>query len=193
MIDTQNKIGVTIVGYKQATLTQEYAWWIGQECNNVSIVEPQDLLPSNDTAYIVCVSKYTQERISIIQQLKNKTFAKFIHSSCVIHGNSKIGAGTFIGPNVSLFFNCSIGDHCIIGPYSMISHATTIGTGTIIHPGTIIAGSCSVGDYCVFGLRSTVIDKLSICDNAQIGAGAMITKDIIAPGTYVGSPARKVK
>ena len=33
----------------------------------------------------------------------------------------------------------------------------------------------------------------TICDNAVIGAGAVVTKDITEPGTYVGIPARKIK
>lgn len=193
MLDTQDKNNVTIVGYKQATLTQEYAWWIGQECKHINIVEPDNLIPSDDTAYIISITKDSHERINVIERLKNKLFAKFIHASAVFHGTSKVGNGTFIGPNVSLFFNCNIGDHCIIGPYSMISHATTIGTSNIVHPGTIIAGSCTVGDYCLFGMRSTVIDKITIANGVQIVAGALVTKDITEPGKYVGSPARKVK
>lgn len=192
MIDTQNKNNVTIVGYKQATMTQEYAWWIGQECKHVSIVDPDDLNPSDDTAYIISITKDKNERINAIAHLKNKSFAKFIHSSVIVHGTSNVGNGTFVGPNVSLFFNCNIGDHCIIGPYSMISHATTIGTSNIIHPGTMIAGSCIIGDYCLFGMRSTVIDKITIANSVTIGAGALVTKDIIEPGQYVGYPARKV-
>lgn len=191
MIDTQDKNSVTIVGYKQATITQEYAWWIGQECGSVSVVEPKDLEPSDNTSYIISITKDADERLATIDKLKTKTFAKFIHSSVIRHGVSNIGQGTFIGPNASLFFDCKIGDHCIVAPYSMIGHSTTVGINSIIHPGVMIAGSCNIGKYCVFGMRSTVIDKISICDNVFIGAGSMVTKNITVPAKYVGSPARK--
>ena len=42
------------------------------------------------------------------------------------------------------------------------------------------------------GAGSTVIDHISICDNVMIGAGAVVVKDIMESGTYVGIPARKV-
>ncbi len=35
--------------------------------------------------------------------------------------------------------------------------------------------------------------KLSICDNVTIGAGSVVTRDINDAGTYVGSPAKKIK
>jgi UDP-3-O-[3-hydroxymyristoyl] glucosamine N-acyltransferase len=56
----------------------------------------------------------------------------------------------------------------------------------------MIAGSTNIGKYCLLGIRSTVIDKLEICDNVVVGAGSLVTKNITAPGNYVGSPARKV-
>lgn len=191
MIDTQNKNCVTIVGYEQATITQEFVWWIGEECTDTTVVEPANLVPSDNTAYIVSITRDLEERKSVIKQLKNKVFAKFVHSSSIIHGTSKVGYGTFVAPNVSLFFDCAVGSHCIIGPYSMIGHRTVIGTNNIIHPGTLIAGACSIGNDCLFGMRSTVIDKISICNDVRTGANTLVTKDITTPGRYIGSPARK--
>jgi acetyltransferase-like isoleucine patch superfamily enzyme len=34
---------------------------------------------------------------------------------------------------------------------------------------------------------------VSICDGAVIGAGAVVTSDIAAPGIYAGNPARKIR
>jgi acetyltransferase-like isoleucine patch superfamily enzyme len=34
---------------------------------------------------------------------------------------------------------------------------------------------------------------VKICDGAVIGAGAVVTKDIIEPGFYVGNPARLLR
>jgi UDP-N-acetylbacillosamine N-acetyltransferase len=80
---------------------------------------------------------------------------------------------------------------CVLGPYSMISHNSTIGQGSIVHPGVLIAGSTQIGRYCLLGIRSTVLDKLKICDDVVIGAGSLVTKNISTPGNYVGSPARR--
>lgn len=40
---------------------------------------------------------------------------------------------------------------------------------------------------------SAAVLPVNICGNFFIGAGAAVTKSITIAGTYVGSPARKVK
>ena len=35
-----------------------------------------------------------------------------------------------------------------------------------------------------------VINNINICDNACFGAGAVVVKDIVAEGTYIGVPAK---
>jgi len=191
MLNIQDKSSVAIVGYKDATITQEFAWWIGKY-SPVTIVEPDNLILDDSCAYIVSITRDKQKRNVVINQLQGQAFATFIHDTVVTHGDFKIGKGSFVGPNASIYFDAVIGPHCIIGPYSMISHRACIGTSTILHPGTMIAGTTNIGSNCLLGMRSTVLDKITICDNVVIGAGAMITKDISAPGHYVGSPARKV-
>jgi len=52
--------------------------------------------------------------------------------------------------------------------------------------------STSIGNKVAIGSNATIL-PVKICDNAVIGAGAVVTKDIVEPGTYVGNPAYKLK
>ena len=40
--------------------------------------------------------------------------------------------------------------------------------------------------------KKKLISTVDICSNVTIGAGAVVTRDITHPGTYVGNPARRV-
>jgi acetyltransferase-like isoleucine patch superfamily enzyme len=42
------------------------------------------------------------------------------------------------------------------------------------------------------GAGATVIDGTTIADDVTVGAGATVVSDIREPGTYVGSPARRL-
>jgi len=192
MIDTDKKNQVIVVGYVQASITQEFKWWIQQEFNNVDVVTPDKLVLDPDTAYMVSITRDRVERQQIIDLLENYSLATFVHTTSIIHRDTHIDKGVFVGPNSSVYFNAVVGKHSIIAPYSMIGHATKIGDNNITSPGTLIAGGCNIGDNCVFGIRSTIIDRLNICSDVTIGAGALVTKHIETPGNYVGSPARKV-
>lgn len=48
-----------------------------------------------------------------------------------------------------------------------------------------------MGNNVFCGVGSTIIDKISICDDVVIGAGAVVIEDIVEPGTYVGIPAKE--
>jgi serine acetyltransferase len=34
---------------------------------------------------------------------------------------------------------------------------------------------------------------VKLCDDVVVGAGAVVARDIVEPGTYVGVPARRVR
>jgi acetyltransferase-like isoleucine patch superfamily enzyme len=48
-----------------------------------------------------------------------------------------------------------------------------------------------VGDNVSIGSNATIL-PVDICNDVVIGAGAVVTKNITAPGTYAGNPIRKI-
>ena len=52
--------------------------------------------------------------------------------------------------------------------------------------------STLIGDNVSIGSNATIL-PVSICNNVVIGAGAVVTKNIIEPGTYAGNPAKLFK
>jgi len=49
-----------------------------------------------------------------------------------------------------------------------------------------------IGSRVSIGTNATVL-PVTICDSAVIGAGAVVTKDIVESGVYVGNPARLLR
>ena len=49
--------------------------------------------------------------------------------------------------------------------------------------------STRIGSNVSIGSNATIL-PVNICDNVVIGAGSVVTKDIVKPGTYVGNPAK---
>jgi sugar O-acyltransferase (sialic acid O-acetyltransferase NeuD family) len=188
---------VVIVGFEEAAITRDFCDLISQTCT-VNVLHPDKFLAgcySIDSKFLISVTKDIDLRQSLIEYLDTKKLqrATYIHPSAVLSSHAIINDGVFIGPFASVFTRAIVHKDCIIGPYSMVSHSATLGQGSIMHPGAMVAGSTSVGQYCLLGMRSTIIDKLEICDNVVVGAGSLISKNILESGNYVGNPARKVK
>lgn len=107
--------------------------------------------------------------------------------------NATIGAGCFISHLSVVCAGVIIGDNSIIGSSCVIGHDCQLDRHCFVGPNATLAGYTQLGELVFIGAGATVIDKVKICSNVTIGAGATVVEDIVVPGTYVGTPARRIK
>nr|WP_321270706.1 acyltransferase [uncultured Tolumonas sp.] len=117
---------------------------------------------------------------------------------------SQIDDDAFIGPFVEIQKNVVIGKRTKVQSHTFICEFVTIGDDCFIGHGVIFAndlfktgvpnpdpqswGKTSIADNVTIGSNVTIL-PVKICSGAVIGAGAVVTKDISTPGTYLGNPA----
>lgn len=189
---------VILIAFPQASLMGDIVEMFQNSGKDVEILDPYLFLEQGSNVsipHMVFVTLDFDLRRQVIDKFDQDGHARFtyVHPTADVSANAVIGAGCFIAPFVKIFSQTTLESDCIIGPYSMVSHKCFIGQGTMCHPGTMIAGTTSIGKYCKLNMRSTVIDHLTVCDYSEIGAGAMLTKNVDIPGVYIGTPARRVK
>ncbi|MEP6490393.1 serine O-acetyltransferase [Microcoleus vaginatus GB2-A3] len=99
-----------------------------------------------------------------------------------IHPGAKIGRGVFIDHGMGVV----IGETAIVGDYAVIYQGATIGgTGKEIgkrHP--------TLGENVVVGAGAKVLGNIQIGNNARIGAGSVVLRDVPSDCTVVGIPGR---
>lgn len=134
-----------------------------------------------------------KKELSEFLQKKNIPLANVIHSSCYIDKSCRIGKGIFMLPGSTLDYNVKIGDNTILANTCAIAHDTEIGEYCFLSARVAIAGFTKIEALCILGINCTIIDNLNICSQTQVGAGAVVTKNITEPGIYVGIPAKKIK
>jgi serine O-acetyltransferase len=110
-------------------------------------------------------------------------FSRFL-TGVEIHPGAKIGRGVFIdhGMGVVIGETAEVGDGCTI------YQGVTLGGTSLLkvkrHP--------TVGRNVVIGVNAVVLGAVRIGDNARIGGGSVVVKDVPANATAVGVPARVV-
>ena len=121
----------------------------------------------------------------------------------------KIGDNCFIGPFVEIQKNVQIGKRCKIQSHAFVCELVTIGDDCFISHGVMFINDLfSIGgpargnkhlwkethvdNNVSIGTNATIL-PVKICSNVVVGAGSVVTKDIMEPGIYAGNPARLIR
>jgi sugar O-acyltransferase (sialic acid O-acetyltransferase NeuD family) len=137
----------------------------------------------------------SKDRFDIVQRLPKETkYFTWIHPTALIMSDDvEICEGSFIGAHSILTTNIKIGKHALLNRGNHIGHDCEIGDYFSAMPGSIVSGNCIIGDLVYIGTNSSVKEKIRINSFTTIGLNAGVIKNIDLPGTYVGTPAKKIK
>ena len=153
---------------------------------------------------------------------KNKPFINKIKIRNVIFGKNvkvvqpvnlygcKFGNNVFIGPFVEVQENVLIGDFSKIQSHTFICSNVKIGSNCFIGHGVMFINdefkenlgpakadknlwkNTKIEDNVSIGSGSVLL-PVTICSNTIIGAGSVVTKNIIKSGIYAGNPAKLLR
>lgn len=104
-----------------------------------------------------------------------------------------LGRGNVICKGAVLTCDIVIGDFNWLNLNVTVGHDARIDSYCVVNPGANISGKVHLADGCFLGTGCQVLEGLSIPASTVVGAGAVVTRSIEIPGTYVGAPARRVK
>ncbi len=158
---------------------------------------------------LVTVNDQTQS-LNNVQLGENVRIFKFVNAyGCSIDDNSKVGAFVEIQKGASIGKNCKISSHSFICEGVHIADNCFIGHGVMftndLFPrATNPDGSQQSDDDWILvetfvekgasiGSNATILCGITIGENAIVGAGAVVTKDVLANSVVVGNPAREIK
>lgn len=123
---------------------------------------------------------------------QNNRWIRFPHLGSVKIGNNvEVGALTAIC--VGTVKDTIIDDGVKIDNLCHISHNCYIGENSILTACTEVSGSVSIGKNVWMGPNSSVVQKITINDNAMVGIGSVVIRDIEKGHTVAGVPARVIK
>jgi acetyltransferase-like isoleucine patch superfamily enzyme len=140
----------------------------------------------------------------------NVRLSKFINLyGCEIGDETKIGAFVEIQKNATIGKRCKISSHSFICEGVTIEDNVFVGHGVMFtndsYPrATTMDGSLQTeADWKVqktvvkrgasIGTGSTILPNISIGENAIVGAGSVITRDVPANAVVAGNPARVLR
>ena len=141
---------------------------------------------------------------------KNVSIFSFVNAyECSIDDGSKVGAFVEIQRGVVIGKNCKISSHSFLCEGVHIEDNVFIGHGVMFTNDLFPRATNSDGsqqtdtDWKVIktyvkkgasiGSNATILCGITIGENALIGAGSVVTKDVSANAIVAGNPARVIK
>lgn len=112
--------------------------------------------------------------------------SSIIGRNVVVEPRTKIGAQVTIQTSSYITSDMIIEDGVFIGPCCSTSNDKYMGMGNYKHQGPWIKRGARIGN------NATLLPGIVIGEQAVVGAGAVITKDVPAGETVVGNPGRKL-
>lgn len=117
-------------------------------------------------------------------------FRTVIHPSATLAGTVSLGEGCLIGPQVAIEPGTRLGRFVIVHAGCVVEHDNRFDDFVNLAPRVTTTGRVHIEEGAFIGAGAVILPDRRIGREAVVGAGAVVTRDVLAGCTVVGVPAR---
>jgi len=182
-------------------VTSDSDFKIGEYINSIPIISENEYFQLyNKTEQHNCIIALGNPvlRNKVYDKIKNgfTTFPTLVHPSVIFDKRENqvvFGIGSIICTGCILTTKIIVGNFVHLNLDATVGHDSIISDFVTISPSVNISGKVKVNSGVFIGTGVKINENLEICKNVILGSGAVVNKNIIEAGTYVGVPVSKVK
>lgn len=125
-----------------------------------------------------------------IYNLPGFSFRSVISPRATVSPSAFIGKGVVVQSGVNVSASTVIKDFAKLNVSANIMHDSIVGSFTTVAPNAVVLGKVHIGERCYIGANATILPNRVVNDDAVVGAGSVVTRDIDSFITVKGNPAR---
>lgn len=148
-------------------------------------------IPSANEEFALAVAKpSTKEAITRKLIARGAKFATIIHPNVTVGAYTRIGEGTVIYPAALIGPNASIGNFTSM--LSGVGHDALVDDYATVSSFCDICGHAHIGKRAFLGSHAVISPSLFVGDDAYVGAGSIVIRNVHAGKKVFGNPARVI-
>lgn len=124
--------------------------------------------------------------------LAAERFATLVHPGASVSARAALGQGCCVGFGASVGGQARVADQVWIGPGCVIGHDSVLEYAAVMAPCATISGFVRLGSCCYVGSAAAVRQNVSIGEQALVGLGAVVIRNVAPRTVVVGNPAREL-
>lgn len=136
--------------------------------------------------------KWRKHYASIIEE-KGGEFINLVHPEAVLGKNIRLGKGCYIGRNVEMSCDITIGDFVSLFSCCALGHDSVIGDYSHLGFASFLGGYAQIGKGVTVHPNAKILPHVKVADEAVVGAGSVVIKNVKSGTTVFGIPAKKLE
>jgi sugar O-acyltransferase (sialic acid O-acetyltransferase NeuD family) len=143
-------------------------------------------------SYVVAIADpSTRERIAAdLEAIGLEPADPIVHPRAVVSPDTTIGVGSVVLANVMVSSSVHVGNHVHINYNATVGHDARLEDFVTVLPGANIGGAVEAAPLVMIGSNACVLQGRQLALGSTIGAGAVVTKDVVPGAVVFGVPAR---
>ena len=167
------------------------------EVNGITILSEEEAIVrieylDIDKVFVAVGDNSLRKNLATLWDRRGFKLSTLISPLANVSPSATIGSGTIVMPNAFVGPSVLVDRGVILNTASVIEHDSRVGQFSHIGPNACLTGSVAISEDVLIGAGSVIIPKLTVTSGVTIGAGAVVISNIEEPGTYVGSPVRRI-
>ena len=162
--------------------------WLGDDAAAASLAAKGHLF---HMAFVYAGLPVMRKRRALIEMYEQAgaQFATIIAPTAIVTPHCRIAEGSAV-LHGAIITRATIGRNVIINTGAIVEHDCVIGDNSFIGPGVVMGGGVEIGDDCFIGLGAKLKNNIKIASGVSVAMGAVVTRDLLQPGIYHGTPLR---
>lgn len=120
-------------------------------------------------------------------------FVNAVHPTATILEKAVLGQNVIVFARAIIGYKAELADGVQVGINAQLDHHSIARECSNIGPGVVTAGNVTIGKCATVWTNATIINRIKIGDDAVVGAGAVVLKDVGAGDIVAGVPARSIR